>query len=234
MTWFIQSIDAAKSYLNLRDDEASGVSVEYWLLPDDLELGDEVDIQWDSGQWNNEGWGQRVRRVDWNGETLVDMSDDYMDMKHKLYLYEVKMRNERNAFLNREENERRMANLIEPFQIRLNRFLAEDPDFAKQSMGLEYELMICEQAQMLYEISQDKSWRGQLCSQVEHPDRGFIDDPTPNQALEAWWSLNTAFHKYNYREQYKWIPDWEQGHSGLTASSAYQFARLLNNGETNF
>lgn len=224
MTWIIESIDREREQLNLTDQDHSHVSVEYWLLPDGIEPGDDVDIWWQSGQKNGVGWGERVRRVDWRGVSLVDMSDQYLKDRHEKMVAEIRMKNERRAFVNREDVERRIKNLLPPLRNRLERFLEEDPDFAKQSMGLEYELFICEQAQVLYNVSNDIEW-------LEAMRDEFGISPTPNNALDEWWSLNSQKHNYNYQRQYELVPGWENGHSGMTASAAYQFAKLLNKGE---
>lgn len=222
MTWRISSIDRDKGYAMFFDKEnGTGVGCELWVIPDELEVGDVVHIQWDTGNWDNEGWGQTVRRVDWNDETLVNMSDEYRDMRNKIDLYNIKMRNERDAFINYDDRMERLSNLPDLLRNRLQGFLSDDPDFERESMGFAYELFLSEQACELYKASKTEEFRSETAAATGRN----CDDPI--DAINAWWALNSAAFDYNYELQYAIMPAWSNGHSGMTASAAKMFAIML-------
>lgn len=182
-----------------------------------------------------------------DGKRVVELPEEYRELKRELYLLESKMKHWKGYLKIKPKLEDRLSALHPLLRERIEGFIEDrgEEKFFVEDMG-EYELFIVEQANMLYEsfknpLVRQAVWeagakvpnnRTAPSYQWDEGNRDW-DVDSPTDVLLAWWALNSKISDYNYELQHELVPDWSNGHSGNTAGAAYWFAKSLLSEEEN-
>lgn len=126
----------------------------------------------------------------------------------------------------------RVAALPKPLRERMERFGEEGGiDFWIEDAG--YEMYACAGAAALLR----KVERLGFITDVDNIGDSESEEPDDTKAainwIEGWWGMNSAEHDpaYDYQGQKELVPDFGDGHSGLTASAAKSMAVAILEGQ---
>jgi hypothetical protein len=167
--------------------------------------------------------GSTLTQVRVDGRLVVEIPLAYQEAKRKLYQAKSKVKAWEDYLKAKPGLHARIYALPPRLRDRLVGFIEEygQDEFFTEAMGGFYELFISEQAAMLVREFSLYDARAAVAAATGEPVG------TPAEALDDWWELNSQKHDYNYTEQHRLVPEWSSGHSGMTGSAAYYFARSI-------
>lgn len=200
-----------------------------------FEVGQEVEVE------HTDDVNPMITKVFVDGRLVVDLPGEYIKLKHEAYQIENKLELYRRYLKNKFNYAERMAALHPALRERLEGIIGNHgEEFYTEPMGFEYELFISEQATLLIESFKDpairqgvKDARALIPDDPDAPsyqwETGTIywDNDSPLEALIAWYALNSQLNDYRYKDQVALVPGWSDDHSGMTASTAFAFAKWL-------
>lgn len=166
-----------------------------------------------------------IRGVVIDGHVLRYTTPAQAEAEHEQWKKNLRLRRLEEYVANGDNLKARANSLHPTLASRMKRF-DRDNGVEFWIQDAPYEMAVMEGAQALLDKVEELGLIANSHSEFDGSNEEAI------RWIKDWWKINSADHNppYDYKKQMELVPHFGEGHSGHTASAAYQFAVAILDG----